>query len=65
MIVRLFSIVMATKLFNLEIKFFMCIVSMLLSFWIVFVFLYVRIEISIEYDCEELKHSFNEKLKQW
>jgi hypothetical protein len=30
----------------------------------VFVFLYVRIEISIEYDREELKHSYNEKLKQ-
>jgi hypothetical protein len=56
---------MAIKLFKVEISFFMCIVSVLLSFWIVFVFLYVRIEISIEYDSEELKHSFNEKLKQW
>jgi hypothetical protein len=43
----------------------MCIVSVLLSFWIVFVFLYVRIKISIEYDCEESKQSFNDKLKQW
>jgi hypothetical protein len=65
MLVRLFSIVMATKLFKVEIKFFMCIVFVLLSFWIVFVFLYVRIEISIEYDCEELKHWFSEKWKQW
>jgi hypothetical protein len=43
----------------------MFVIFVLLSFWIVFVFSYVRIEISIQYDREELKHLFNEKLKQW